>query len=139
MGRTECDSGNRGTPGIARRNTSTGSCELTRGSQSAASGRDRTGDGGGILWICCQRTICTIEMTCRRFGSLGPEELRMPEMTDLPPAGDPIYARLEEQIDWYDRKSRAAQRMFKRIKVAEILAAATIPFLAGLSFPSGFA
>ena len=56
-------------------------------------------------------------------------------MTDLLPASDPIYARLEEQIDWYDRKSRAAQRMFKRIKVTEILAAAVIPFLAGITLP----
>jgi hypothetical protein len=58
----------------------------------------------------------------------------MPETTDLLPASDPIYARLEGQIDWYDRKSRSAQRMFKRIKVAEILAAAIIPFLAGITF-----
>ena len=58
----------------------------------------------------------------------------MPETTDLLPGSDPIYARLEDQIDWYDRKSRAAQRTFKRIKVAEILAAAIIPFLAGITF-----
>jgi hypothetical protein len=50
------------------------------------------------------------------------------------PAGDPIFARLEGQIEWYDRKSRSAQRTFKRIKVVEILAAAAIPFLAGLTF-----
>ena len=50
------------------------------------------------------------------------------------PADDPIFARLEDQIDWYDRKSRSAQRTFKRIKVVEILAAAAIPFLAGLTF-----
>lgn len=48
---------------------------------------------------------------------------------------DPIFGRLEDQIDWYDRKSRSAQRIFKRVKVVEILAAAMIPFLAGLSFP----
>ena len=45
---------------------------------------------------------------------------------------DPIFARLEEQIDWYDRKSMYNQRMFKRFKVAEIVAAALIPFLAAL-------
>ncbi len=59
----------------------------------------------------------------------------MPEMTEKLPASDPIYARLEEQIAWYDRKSTSAQRVFKRIKVAEILAAAIIPFLAGISLP----
>jgi hypothetical protein len=59
----------------------------------------------------------------------------MPETTELLPTSDPIYARLEEQIDWYDRKSSTAQRVFKRIKVAEILAAAVIPFLAGINLP----
>jgi len=49
-------------------------------------------------------------------------------------SNDPIYARLEDQIDWYDRKSRSAQRIFKRMKVVEILAAALIPFLAALPF-----
>lgn len=48
---------------------------------------------------------------------------------------DPIYSRLEDQIAWYDRKSSSAQRAFKRIKVTEILAAAVIPFLAGISLP----
>jgi hypothetical protein len=47
---------------------------------------------------------------------------------------DPIIERLEDQINWYDRKSQSAQRMFKRIKVVEILAAAVIPLLAGLNF-----
>jgi len=51
-----------------------------------------------------------------------------------PSGEDPIFARLEDQIDWYDRKSRSAQRLFKRIKIVEILAAALIPFLAAVSF-----
>jgi hypothetical protein len=51
------------------------------------------------------------------------------------PKADPIFGRLEDQIDWYDRKSRSAQRIFKRVKVVEILAAAAIPFLAGLNYP----
>jgi Protein of unknown function (DUF4231) len=50
------------------------------------------------------------------------------------PNSDPIFGRLEDQISWYGRKSRSAQRTFKRIKVVEILAAAAIPFLAGLTF-----
>jgi hypothetical protein len=66
----------------------------------------------------------------------------MPEANAIPPAVlsaadsacDPIFARLEDQIAWYDRKSRSAQRTFKRIKVIEILSAAAIPFLAGLSY-----
>ncbi len=50
-------------------------------------------------------------------------------------AGDLVLDRLEDQINWYDRKSQAAQRAFKRIKIVEILAAALIPFLTGLKFP----
>ena len=45
---------------------------------------------------------------------------------------DPIIARLEDQIAWYDKKSMANQRMFKWIKMVEIVAAATIPFLGTL-------
>jgi hypothetical protein len=41
---------------------------------------------------------------------------------------------LEDQIEWSDRKSRSAQRIFKRAKIVEILAAAIIPFLEGVSF-----
>lgn len=58
-----------------------------------------------------------------------------PSAVQLPdPKHDPIFERLEDQINWYDRKSRSAQRIFKRIKVVEILAAALIPLLAALSF-----
>jgi hypothetical protein len=49
-----------------------------------------------------------------------------------------IEQRLSDQIGWYDRKSSTNQRWFKRLRFAEIVAAATIPFLsgfAGSSFP----
>ena len=49
-----------------------------------------------------------------------------------------IEQRLSDQIGWYDRKSIANQRWFKRLRFAEIVAAATIPFLSGFagdSFP----
>src|SRR6266700_2233539 len=49
-----------------------------------------------------------------------------------------IKQRLNDQIDWYDRKSSTNQRWFKRLRFAEIVAAATIPFLSGFagnSFP----
>lgn len=42
--------------------------------------------------------------------------------------------RLEDQIDWYSKKSQSNQRIFKRIKTVEIVAAAIIPFLAPLKF-----
>jgi len=45
---------------------------------------------------------------------------------------DPIVNRLEDQIDWYDRKSSSNQKIYKRIKVMEIVAAAVIPFLPAL-------
>ncbi len=55
--------------------------------------------------------------------------------TKLPDA-DPIMERLEDQIAWYDRKSQANQRVYKRIKIVEILAAAVIPFLAAFKLPN---
>jgi hypothetical protein len=39
-------------------------------------------------------------------------------------------ARLEDQIDWYDRKSQAAQSNFKRLKVLQLVAAAVVPVVA---------
>lgn len=45
---------------------------------------------------------------------------------------DPIVDRLEDQIAWYDRKSSSNQKIYKRIKVMEIVAAAVIPFLPAL-------
>src|SRR5260370_2737404 len=50
-------------------------------------------------------------------------------------APDPIIERLEDQIDWYDRKSRSNMRWFKRIKITEIVSAAIIPFLAASRAP----
>lgn len=46
---------------------------------------------------------------------------------------NPTLKRLEEQIDWYDKKSAFNQRWFKRIKIVELIAGALIPLLAGLS------
>jgi hypothetical protein len=39
--------------------------------------------------------------------------------------------RLDDQIDWYDRKSMQNQKWFKRFQVVSIIAAASIPFLSG--------
>jgi hypothetical protein len=51
------------------------------------------------------------------------------------PDRDPIMERLEDQIAWYDRKSSANQRYFKRIKIVEIAAAAFIPLLSAVNLP----
>jgi len=47
---------------------------------------------------------------------------------------DPNLKRIEEQIDWYDKKSVLFQNQYKRIKLIEIVAAAFIPFLSALHF-----
>ncbi|MBV8546859.1 MAG: DUF4231 domain-containing protein [Acidobacteria bacterium] len=49
---------------------------------------------------------------------------------------DPVIERLEDQISWYDRKSSSNQRIYKRIEVTEIVAAAVIPFLPALPIPN---
>lgn len=52
------------------------------------------------------------------------------------PAPSSTWARLEEQIAWYDRKSGHAQRWFKGLKIAQIVTAAAIPVMAGNSAPA---
>ena len=49
-----------------------------------------------------------------------------------------IKERLQNQIDWYDRRSMDNQHTFKRLRKAEIFAAALVPFTSGLaaSIPS---
>jgi len=39
--------------------------------------------------------------------------------------------RLDDQIDWYDRKSSQNQKSFKRLQFILIIAAASIPFISG--------
>ena len=46
---------------------------------------------------------------------------------------DPTWDRLEDQIEWYNKKSAAAKKTYKRIKFVEIVAAAAIPFLSALN------
>lgn len=42
----------------------------------------------------------------------------------------PTWTRLEDQIGWYDGKSRYAQRMYKSLQAVSVGAAATIPIAA---------
>lgn len=56
---------------------------------------------------------------------------RMSTSAEIYDTSDPIIARLEDQIQWYDVKSMGNQRAFRRIKVTEIVAAALIPLLSG--------
>lgn len=60
---------------------------------------------------------------------------RAVEVSPGTPTG-PAWDRLEDQLDWYDRKSSAAQRAFKRIKLAEMVLAASIPVLSAAGPPA---
>jgi hypothetical protein len=51
---------------------------------------------------------------------------------DLGGSDDPTFQRLEDQITWYDKRSGGNQRWYKRLKIAEIIAAALIAGTAGL-------
>ena len=42
------------------------------------------------------------------------------------------WERLEDQLGWYDRKSGHQKRWFQRLKVAQIVIAASIPVVAGV-------
>jgi Protein of unknown function (DUF4231) len=44
-----------------------------------------------------------------------------------------IEQRLNDQMGWYDGKSVTNQRWFRRLRFAEIVVAATIPFLSGFA------
>jgi len=49
-------------------------------------------------------------------------------------SGNVTLDRLEEQIQWYDRKSCSNQRAFNFLKIFTIVAAACVPALAGISW-----
>jgi hypothetical protein len=51
------------------------------------------------------------------------------------PEGSPAWARVQDQIAWYDEKSKLNQRWFKRLKICQIVTAAAIPVAAGTSLP----
>ena len=44
-----------------------------------------------------------------------------------------IAERLDDQIEWYSARSKFNQQTFKRLRLLEIIAAACIPFLTGMS------
>src|SRR4051794_9720785 len=54
-----------------------------------------------------------------------------PPVGDVTAAGEPLIpgpagARLENQLSWYDRKSVAAQRKYKGVKLLQLVAAAAV-------------
>ena len=52
------------------------------------------------------------------------------------PAAPASWQRLEEQIAWYSRGARRNKRCYLRIKVVQIVSAASIPVLAATSLPT---
>lgn len=46
--------------------------------------------------------------------------------------------RLDDQINWYDKKSSSNQKWYKRLRLAEIVFASTIPLLAGYTQTKGY-
>ncbi|HVO54201.1 MAG TPA: DUF4231 domain-containing protein [Solirubrobacterales bacterium] len=48
----------------------------------------------------------------------------------------PTWARLEEQIAYYDREAKKDQLWFRGLKVCQIVVAAAIPVMAGASAPA---
>lgn len=58
----------------------------------------------------------------------------MADTAAAPSPKDITLDRLDDQAKWYGRKSKRAQRLYKSMKIIEILAAALIPFLIGLKF-----
>jgi Protein of unknown function (DUF4231) len=45
----------------------------------------------------------------------------------------PAWARLEDQLGWYDRNAMLNKRRYRQIKVMQLLAAASVPVAAALS------
>src|SRR5829696_6762225 len=59
----------------------------------------------------------------------GPGPARPIAPVPPPAAEDPTWERLEDQINWYDRKSGDNQRRYKWLKLLELAVAAALPVL----------
>lgn len=62
-------------------------------------------------------------------------EIANRQSVDTASGESPAQVRMQDQIDWYDRKSQHNQRWFKRLKICQIVTAAAIPVAAGVSAP----
>jgi Protein of unknown function (DUF4231) len=65
----------------------------------------------------------------------GPASARPIEAVPPPAVEDPTWERLEDQLGWYDRKSRDNQRRYKQLKLLELAIAAALPVVAALNSP----
>ena len=68
-----------------------------------------------------------------REDGLGPA--RPIEAVAPPAAEDVTWERLEDQLGWYDRKSRDNQRRYQWLKLLELAVAAALPVVAGVGSP----
>ena len=48
-----------------------------------------------------------------------------------------VRARIDDQIEWHDRKSARSQRWYKRLRAVEIVCAAAIPFVSAIGAFAG--
>jgi len=64
-----------------------------------------------------------------------PGPARPIEAVPPPPAENPTWERLEDQISWYDSKSGHNQRRYKRLKLLELAVAASLPVVAAMHSP----
>jgi hypothetical protein len=65
----------------------------------------------------------------------GPGPARPIEAVPPPAAENPTWERLENQLGWYDRKSRYNQRRYQWLKLLELAVAAALPVVAGVGSP----
>jgi Protein of unknown function (DUF4231) len=65
----------------------------------------------------------------------GPGAARPIEAVPEPAADDPTWKRLEDAIDWYDRRSGENQRLYRWLKLLELAVAAALPVVAGIGSP----
>jgi hypothetical protein len=69
----------------------------------------------------------------RGSATLEPEEPVAEPKEPIVEPNNPTLDRLEDQLAWYEGKSAWNQKKFKWLKIVEIIAAALIPFAAGIS------
>jgi hypothetical protein len=62
------------------------------------------------------------------------EVVTEPEVREPVPV-HPAWERLEGQIAWYSGKSQSDQRVYKGMKICQIVTAAAMPFAASISAP----
>ncbi|HZA30650.1 MAG TPA: DUF4231 domain-containing protein [Propionibacteriaceae bacterium] len=65
----------------------------------------------------------------------GPAPARSMEAVPPQAAEDPTWERLEDQLGWYDRRSRDNQRRYKWLKLLELAIAAALPVVAAVGSP----